>query len=97
MRYRIVIRNNIIDEYPVYGKSDWMTKDEYDVAIEKLKKPSMFGNDNFIITTETRNIICIEDCLCGTCKHKETCWDCDCDICENNDCNCVYCNKYEGE
>ena len=97
MEYRIVIFDNNEYENAVFGKSEWMTKEEYDKAIEELKKPSMFGNDNFTITTETRNTICIEDCLCGTCKHKGTCWCCDCDICENCDCNCVYCNEYEGE
>lgn len=95
MRYRIVIRNNIMDEYPIFSKSEWITKDEYDIAIEELKKPSMFGNDNFIITTETRDAICFEDCCCGSCKYHENCCGCDCNICDNYDCVICYCNKYE--
>lgn len=95
MRYRIVIFNNNYDGNTIFGKSDWITKKEYNRVIEELKKPSMFGNNNFIITTETKEAFCIEDCICGTCKYNEMCCHCDCDICEDGDCNCVYCNKYE--
>ena len=95
MRYRIVIFDNNKYENAIIGKSHWMTKERYDDAIKTAKKPSMFGNENFTIITETRDAICFEDCCCGSCKYHENCCGCDCDICDNYDCVICYCNKYE--
>lgn len=34
-------------------------------------------------------------CVCANCKQKETCFHCDCEICENGDMETFFCNKFQ--
>ena len=77
--------------------TDWMIKEDFERAYETLSKPSMFGTDRFKIEVKERDSFCVKHCICGTCKRKDNCIGCDCDICEDFDCQVCFCNIYKEE
>ena len=53
IKYKIVILNFRTGKT---ASSDWMFKSAYDKAIAVMRKPSMFGNSNFQITTKKKYV-----------------------------------------
>lgn len=51
MMYKILIYKIYNRSY--FGESDWMTEDEFNKVFPIMKKPSMFGNENFSIKVLT--------------------------------------------